>query len=207
VVAQEIDRDYAASVKGVVIPGAWVRSAIDAKAKLGIAPAGSKGLAFDVADEGDDKDAVCLAEGTEVLMTDEWSGKGGDIFESTEYVFDLCDEHGLTEFRYDSDGIGAGVRGDARVLNERRKASKQRQINAIGYRGSEAVYEPEGIVEGTIGLRGRQGPHQRGLLRRTARRRHGGACASDSSGRTDGSRTAWRATRTRSSRSRRRTRT
>src|SRR6185437_5449430 len=40
VVAQEIDRDYAASVKGVVIPGAWVRSAIGAKRKLGIAPSG-----------------------------------------------------------------------------------------------------------------------------------------------------------------------
>lgn len=157
VVAQEIDRDYAASVKGVVIPGIWVRSAIGAKRKLGIAPSGIKRVAFDVADEGEDLDAVCVAEGTTVLFTDEWSGKGGDVFESTELVFDYCDEHGVTEFRYDADGIGAGVRGDARVINERRRAANARPIRAVGYRGSEAVFNPDGIVEGTIGLEGDKG--------------------------------------------------
>lgn len=157
VVAQEIDRDYLASVKGVVIPGTWVRSAIGAKRKLGIAPSGIKRIAFDVADEGDDLDAVCVAEGTTVLFTDEWSGKGGDVFASTELVFDYCDEHGVTEFRYDADGIGAGVRGDARIINERRKAANARPIRAVGYRGSEAVFNPDGIVEGTIGLEGDKG--------------------------------------------------
>jgi hypothetical protein len=152
VVAQEIDRDYAASVKGVVIPGAWVRSAMGAKRKLGIAPSGIKRIAFDVADEGEDLNAVCVAEGTTVLLTEEWSGKGDDVFESTEYVFDVCDDYEVSEFRYDADGIGAGVRGDARVINERRAAAKQRKVNAIGYRGSEAVFDPEGIVEGTLGI-------------------------------------------------------
>jgi phage terminase large subunit len=157
VVAQEIDRDYLASVKGVVIPGEWVRDAIDAKTVLGIAPAGKKGIAFDVADEGQDKNAVVHVEGTELLLSEEWSGKGADIFSSTEYVFDLCDERGYSEFRYDSDGIGADVRGDARVINERRAANRAPHIRAIAYRGSEAVWEPEGIVEGTIGRDGEKG--------------------------------------------------
>jgi len=151
VVAQEIDRDYSASVSGIVIPGAWVRSCIDAKQVLGIAPSGRKGIAFDVADEGEDKNAVVHAEGTEILMSEEWSGKGSDIFAEVEYVFDLCDDLGLREFRYDSDGIGAGVRGDARVINERRTANRQGQVRAVAYRGSGAVIEPEGIVEGTMG--------------------------------------------------------
>lgn len=157
VVAQEIDRDYAASVKGVVIPGIWVRAAIDAKKFLGIAPSGRKGLAFDVADEGADKDAWAACYGTEVEETDEWSGKGSDIFGSVEYVFDVCDERGYSEFRYDSDGLGAGVRGDARVLNERRRANNAKTIRAIGYRGSEGVYAPDDIVEGTIGADGDKG--------------------------------------------------
>jgi LAGLIDADG-like domain/Terminase RNAseH like domain len=157
IVAQEIDRDYSASIHGVVIPGLWVRAAIDAKKKLGIAPSGKKGVAFDVADEGDDKNAIARCEGTEVVETDEWSGKGGDIFSSTEYVFDVCDENGYTEFRYDADGMGADVRGDARVINERRVKNKARVIRAIGYRGSEGVYDPEGIVEGTIGSEGDAG--------------------------------------------------
>jgi phage terminase large subunit len=72
-------------------------------------------------------------------------------------AFDVCDERGVWEFRYDADGLGADVRGDARFINERRAANHARQIKAIGYRGSEAVFEPEGIVEGTIGSEGDKG--------------------------------------------------
>lgn len=157
VVAQEIDRDYSASVKGVVIPGVWVRAAIDAHKVLGIAPAGKKHLAYDVADEGDDKNAIAIARGVSVDRTEEWSGKDSDIFASTEYVFDECDDEGIYEFRYDGDGVGADVRGDARVLNERRTANGRRPIKAIGYQGSEGVFDPEGIVEGTIGGEGDPG--------------------------------------------------
>lgn len=149
VVAQEIDRSYSASVRGVVIPGEWVRAAIDARDVLGIAPAGIKRVAFDVADEGEDKNAVCLAQGIDVLETDEWSGEGSDIFASTEYVFDVCDDNLVREFRYDADGIGADVRGDARVINEKRAAKRVRKIEAVPYRGSESVVDPEAIVEGT----------------------------------------------------------
>ena len=157
VVAQEIDRDYSASVRGVVIPGAWVRAAIDAKQKLGIAPSGEWGLAYDVADEGEDKNAAVGGQGTEVSIGEEWSGKGSDTFASTEYVFDLCDEHGIRGFRYDSDGIGAGVRGDARIINERRRAANQRVLTALSFRGSGAVVDPEAMVEGTIGREGDEG--------------------------------------------------
>jgi phage terminase large subunit len=157
VVAQEIDRDYSASVKGILIPGAWVRAAIDAREKLGIAPSGKRGLAFDVADEGEDKDAIADCLGIEVLETEEWTGKGSDIFASVEYVFDVCDERGIIEFRHDADGLGAGVRGDARIINERRRANGARPVKAIGYRGSEAVHDPEGIVEGTMGTEGDAG--------------------------------------------------
>ncbi|MHB8272700.1 hypothetical protein [Bradyrhizobium sp.] len=157
VVAQEIDRDYSASVKGIVIPGAWVRSAIDAKTVIGIAPSGKRGIAFDVADEGEDKNAIADCHGTEVLETEEWSGKGADVFSSTEYVIDVCEERGIREFRYDADGIGADVRGDARVINERRVKNRAKAIAAIGYRGSEGVFDPEGIVEGTIGGEGDAG--------------------------------------------------
>jgi len=157
VVAQEIDRDYSASLKGIVIPGEWVRAAIGAVEFLGISNSGAEVLAFDVADEGQDKNALAHTKGIEILETEEWSGVGSDTFASTEYVFDVCVERKLKGFRYDADGIGAGVRGDARVLNERRATAKLRPLLAIGYRGSDAVYDPEGIVEGTIGSNGDKG--------------------------------------------------
>jgi phage terminase large subunit len=45
--------------------------------------------------------------------------------------------------RYDADGLGAGVRGDARVINDKRKAAKQQQKKVNQFRGSGAVHNPE----------------------------------------------------------------
>jgi phage terminase large subunit len=151
VVAQEIDRDYSAAVEGIVLPGLWVRACIDALAKLGIAPAGHRGMALDVADEGADRNAVCRVEGVQIVGSEDWSGKGADLFATAERAFALCDEHGYPGFRYDADGLGAGIRGDARVINDRRKERGQRPRQVVGFRGSEGVFDPEGIVEGTLG--------------------------------------------------------
>lgn len=156
VVAQEIDRDYSASVRGVVIPGKWVRAAIDAKQKLGIAPSGEWLLAYDPADEGDNNAAVG-GQGTEISICEDFSGKGSDTFASTEYVFEVCDKYGIRTFRYDSDGLGAGVRGDARIINERRASLGRRVLTPVGFRGSGAVVNPNGVVEGTIGRDGDPG--------------------------------------------------
>lgn len=160
VVAQEIDRDYSASVSGIVIPGAWVRSCVDALKKLGIAPTGAKQLALDVADEGLDKNAICGMSGVEIDYLEEWSGKGGDIFNTVQHVFEVCDERGYNRFRYDADGLGAGVRGDARVINETRRAANVRRVAIEAFRGSDAVCEPDGIVEGTYQSSG--DPNDRG---------------------------------------------
>lgn len=156
-IAQEVDRDYLASVSGVVIPGAWVRSAVGACGKLALDPTGAKGISLDVADEGIDKNALCFSHGVSIEATAEWSGKGADIFDTVERTFRACDEYGVEEFDYDSDGLGAGVRGDARVINDRRKERRQRSVAARGWRGSEAVVDPEGIVEGTKGREGDKG--------------------------------------------------
>lgn len=152
VVAQEIDRDYTASVAGIVIPNAWARSCVDACEKLGIDPKGSRTLALDVADEGLDKNAAVGGTGVEVDLVEEWSGKGGDIFETVQRGFDLADEHRYTDVDYDADGLGAGARGDARVINERRRANKGRQIAFRAFRGSGEVMDPDApVFPGTAG--------------------------------------------------------
>lgn len=143
VVAQEIDRDYQASTQGILIPSKWIKASLDAFEKLGIAPTGKKALAFDVADGGRDKNAIVSATGVEVDHAEEWSGKGDDIFGSVERVFERCDELGLEEFIYDADGLGAGVKGDSRVINDRRKKINLSQITADPYRGSAEVLDPE----------------------------------------------------------------
>ncbi|HEY6032574.1 MAG TPA: hypothetical protein VIU44_18540 [Gaiellaceae bacterium] len=142
VVAQEIDRDYNASVEGVLIPAAWVKASFDALDRLGLVAQGDLAVGFDVADEGKDKLAVVGGRGVEVSICEEWSGKDADIFRSTEKVFDICDtaEDGpVRKVRYDADGLGAGVKGDARVINARRTE----KVDFEAYRGSSEVLNPE----------------------------------------------------------------
>lgn len=147
--AQEIDIDYSASVAGVVIPSAWVQAAIDAHIKLGIEPTGNWQGALDVADEGVDKNAFGARHGIVLSLLDQWSGKGSDIYGTVVRSFGLCDENEIVQFEYDADGLGAGVRGDARVMNEARNAEGRNRLRVEPFRGSGAVHDPDGeMVKG-----------------------------------------------------------
>jgi phage terminase large subunit len=143
-VAQEIDINYAASVEGVIIPMEWAQACVDAHIVLGIEPTGNRRGAMDVADEGRDRNAFGVGHGVVVTHLEEWSGKGSDIFASTQRSFDLCDEHDAREFKADVDGLGAGVIGNARVINERRAEQRRNLIEVTSFRGSAGVYQPLG---------------------------------------------------------------
>lgn len=142
-VAQEIDLNYSASVSGVLIPAVWINACVDAHIKLGFKPTGAARAALDVADEGRDKNALAKAKGVLLQSVRGWSGKGSDIFDTVAEVFKECDDAGITSFRYDADGLGAGVRGDARVLNENRPG---REVEAVAFRGSGKVKNPEAKI-------------------------------------------------------------
>ncbi|MDF7787818.1 TerL protein [Pantoea stewartii] len=155
-VAQEIDINYSASVEGVLIPSAWVQAAVDAHIKLGIQPTGQRMGALDVADEGKDTNAFASRHGFLLEDIEEWSGKGDDIFGTVQRAFSICDQRRLEMYRFDSDGLGAGARGDARVINEQRKERRERQITATPYRGSGSPANPEDeAVPGEYGQQGR----------------------------------------------------
>ena len=146
VIAQEIDRNYTASQTGIVIPQAWIQSAIDAHKKLGITPTGARLGALDVADEGRDLNAFAGRHGIVLRDLSEWSGKGDDIFGTVEKAFNEADNGDYDSVLFDSDGLGAGVRGDARVINERRKAAKASELDFEPFRGSETVIDPDGPI-------------------------------------------------------------
>lgn len=143
-VAQEIDINESASVTGLLIPSAWVQAAIDADVKLGLAVSGMKKGALDVADEGIDKNAFAGRHGVRLDLLEQWSGKGDDIFGTTQNAFHLCDLHGYDSFQYDGDGLGSGVRGDSRVINEERRLKGMGEILVDVFRGSAGVFEPGG---------------------------------------------------------------
>ena len=139
VIAQEVDLDYSASVEGIVIPSAWVQAAIDAHVKLNISITGVRKAGLDIADEGKDKNAYCGRHGVLLEYIDLWSGKGSDTFATVEKAFTLSDILDYPEVYYDADGVGALVRGDARVINSRRST----EIVFNPYRGSGEVLDKE----------------------------------------------------------------
>lgn len=144
VLAQEVDINYAASVEGVLIPAEWVRSAIDAHKVLGIDPTGDKIGGLDVADEGKDKNSFAGRHGILLKRLDTWSGKGDDIFGTTQKAMDICIDDEYQTLFYDADGLGAGCRGDARVINENHREIGRPEINVESFRGSASVHDPDG---------------------------------------------------------------
>lgn len=144
ITAQELDINYQASVEGIVIPAKWVNAALDAHILLGLVPKGETICAMDVADEGIDKNAVAARKAYLLSFIEEWSGGNSDIFASTERAFNICDSLKSTKLIYDADGLGAGVRGDARKINEGRadRANWRPQIQIVTHRGSAAVVSP-----------------------------------------------------------------
>lgn len=139
VIAQEYDLDETASVRGVVIPSAWVQSAIDAHIKLGIEPSGKRVAGLDVADEGPDLNAFSGRYGILLDHCESWSGAGSDIYGTTERALTLCKEGGYLELFYDADGLGAGVRGDAKRIDPDYPVHK--------FQGSAGVEHPERPVD------------------------------------------------------------
>ncbi|MGJ0626361.1 hypothetical protein [Xenorhabdus bovienii] len=74
-----------------------------------------------------------------------WRTQEPGITEKTRDMgISWCTQRSLGSFRFDSDGLGAGVRGDARIINEQRTALRLDTITATPFRGSGAVFDPEG---------------------------------------------------------------
>jgi phage terminase large subunit len=81
-----------------------------------------------------------------------WSGKNSDITASVHRVFSICNVDDYHTVSYDADGLGAGVKGDARTINESTKV----KIMFIAHRGSGEVIEPTKDPYGDItGRKGR----------------------------------------------------
>jgi hypothetical protein len=106
--AQEVDRDYASAVEGVVIPSAWVKSAIDAHVKLGIEPSGLTYAGQDIADEGGDKNALAIRTGILLKYSSEWGE--GDTGDTARKSVRICVENGVDELHYDCLAIVTGKR-------------------------------------------------------------------------------------------------
>jgi len=114
VFAQEVERNYSASVDGVIIPADWITSAIGADVKLGFKATGGIIAALDVADEGGDRNALAVRKGPSLLSCDDWAE--GDTGYTTRKAVGALSSLGPVSLQYDSVGVGAGVKSEANRL-------------------------------------------------------------------------------------------
>jgi phage terminase large subunit len=113
---QEVDRDYAASVEGVIIPAEWVKSAIDAHLLLGIEGRGQWSGALDVADDGGDTNADAFFEGIILREVANWGARDTGV--TTNIFIEHAKDKGEIELQYDAIGVGAGVKSEANRLED-----------------------------------------------------------------------------------------
>lgn len=104
-VAQEIDIDYTASIEGICIPAAWVRAAVN----LDLPESGPLIGSLDVADEGANSNVFTTRRGPVVRRPIAWNGL--NTTETAHKAADLAESLGVEELFFDSNGVGAGVRG------------------------------------------------------------------------------------------------
>jgi len=125
-----------------IIKRSWINAAIDADIVLGVEPVGVKRAGFDVADTGDDKNAITLTHGILATHVEEWSGGEDELLKSATKVYSLAREHGA-EIDYDSIGVGAFAGSHFKALNKENKTRiKYHKFNASG-----AIVDPEGKVD------------------------------------------------------------
>jgi hypothetical protein len=147
--AQEIDANFYASAEGVLIPPQWVAAAVGLLQKLGIEPSGARTSALDVSDVGKDRCAWVGRHGQELQNASTWTGQGSDTTGTTTRAFGLCDQHGYQELVYDATGVGSGVRGAARVMNERRAEEGSSTVVVSEFVAGATPMFPERKVPGT----------------------------------------------------------
>jgi hypothetical protein len=147
VVAQEILCDFAATNFGAIIPSVWISAATGLAERLGIKPSGMRTGALDVADSGVDKNAFAVRHGIVLESCESWSGRHSDLLATAQRAFRIADAHDVNNWNYDAAGVGAGIGGFARGINESRK-NKHRVSKFLG---AAEVMHPDAVVPGTGG--------------------------------------------------------
>ena len=140
ILAQEVDRDYNASVQGICIPAKYVQAAINFKVPV----QGAIVAGLDVSDEeGEDSNSLTIREGITVVYREKWNGI--NTTETARRAYGICNDYFVDMFNYDSIGVGAGIRGEMASLREK-IVSEGRYfpvVNAVNVGSTELLGEYE----------------------------------------------------------------
>lgn len=118
--------------ESAVIKRSWLEAAIDAHLHLDIDMTGSRTIGYDVADSGEDKNAVAVFDGAVCIDLEEWKAPEDELVQSTKRAWAHVKGG---EMLYDSIGVGAHV---GSTLSGMDISSGYHKFNAAG-----AIVDPE----------------------------------------------------------------
>lgn len=129
----------------VVIPSAWVQSAIGLVEYLGIEVTGKTYSALDVAgaEDGGDENALAIRKGIELKSVEPWNGL--DTALTTQKAVRLSASAGVSEGFYDSVGVGEGVTGEWASMGRRNEQPAGFRMHP--WAGGAAVIDPDRRIE------------------------------------------------------------
>ncbi len=143
--AQEVDRNYAAAVEGILIEQQWVQAAIDAHKKLELSETGMWCAALDVADEGGDTNALAKRQGVILRSIDEWGARDPGVT-ARRAISDVI-QLGHIELQYDCIGVGVSVKSEINNLKD--AGSMPPNIKMVPWNAGAAVLKPDKpVIEG-----------------------------------------------------------
>lgn len=145
--AQEVDRNYAAAVSNTVMRYEWIEAAIDAHIKL---PWLQEALeqhkdewyaGLDVADEGNDRNALTLRQWVIWRDVQEWGERDPGV--SARKAILACREHsGNISCQYDCIGVGSGVKTEYNRLTNDEHVVDPNKIPFIPWNAGATVVHP-----------------------------------------------------------------
>lgn len=115
-----------------VIKRSWLEAAVDAHINLGMDLSGARAVGYDVADSGEDKNAVAIFDGAICFDIEEWRAPEDELVQSAKRAWSKVEGGRLI---YDSIGVGAQV---GSTLKEQGVKSGYHKFNAGG-----AVVHPD----------------------------------------------------------------
>lgn len=128
---------------GAIIKRSWVLAAIDAHSKLNNLNWDGPGiLGYDVADDGDDKNATTVMKGRVCRGIDEWKAGEDELDKSSIRARNNALNHGALFIGYDSIGVGAGTGVHLR-------AAGWSPARTFKFNAGESVYDPDKYYSNT----------------------------------------------------------
>ena len=117
--AQEVDRDYASSLSGVIIPREWLMSCIDAHIVLGWGDVGGNWIfGLDVADGGIDRNGLVGRQDVILRHAEEWGERDPGV--TTRRTVTTIRSLKRARVMYDSIGVGSSVKSEFnRLVDEK----------------------------------------------------------------------------------------